>query len=299
MSTLKGGVMRKLLFVFIMGILAGTVYGEEAGILPEGELRFSESHNIGTHLVSWSFGAEFAPSDWFNLQAMWTSGLKVHPDIGFGSLYVGAKSYVLGEGALLSSDKLDKLFRVSAALGVLIPPGGDEEPDLLDQDQKLWGWAYRLYFDFLIHRFFYIDLYFENVFYPPQYQNDNLEEYRDWVRHYHDYTWELEGHFSYPLEGKDVILKAGVPLRFFCAPYMNASDEYATSQYFLSTGLYVGAQFLPPSFSHKFEMYLKYNAHVLGQNIEPVHKVSITAKVTFALKKSKNNEPESEPVDSE
>jgi len=296
MNKLKGGVMRKLILVVALCVLAGTVYGEEAGILPEGELRFSESHNIGDKLVSWSFGAEFAPSDWFNIQAMWTSGLKVHPDVGFGSLYVGAKSYVLGEGALLSSDKLDKLFRVSAALGVLIPPSGDEEaePDLLDQDQKLWGWAYRLYFDILIHRYFYLDLYFENVFYPPQYQSDNLDEYRDWVRHYHDYTWELEGHFSYPLEGKDIILKAGLPLRFFCAPYMNNSDEYATSQYFLSTGLYVGAQFLPPRYSHKFEMYLKYNAHVLGQNIEPVHRVSLTAKVIFPLKKNK-----SEPADSE
>ena len=87
MSTLQGGVMRKLLLVVVMGILASFAYGEEAGILPEGELRVSESHNIGNKLVSWSFGAEFATSDWFNIQAMWTSGLKLHSDVGFGAVY--------------------------------------------------------------------------------------------------------------------------------------------------------------------------------------------------------------------
>ena len=289
--------MRKLILMILVTCIftATAVYSEEAAIVPEGNLRLSESHNFAIAKdgeVSWGLGAEYATSDWLNLQVLWKEGLRLHPEIGASTLYLAFKTYILGDGALV--DKAQWL-RLSAALGLLIPPG-NTEPTLLDQDQKLWGSSLRLYSDFICSKYFYINLYGEAVFYPPQHTKTKVFYGGDLVAHYLDLTGELELHFVIPTKS-GVVLKIGAPVRIFYAPWMNAEDEHALSQYLLTTGGYFGVTL--PEGSPPVEMILRYNANILGQYINKAHTASIIFKVTFDIgtmksraEKSANNAPE-------
>jgi hypothetical protein len=60
---------------------------------------------------------------------------------------------------------------------------------------------------------------------------------------------------------------------------MNASDGFATSQYFISTGAYFGIQF--PEHSPPGEVYLRYTVPLIGQNFKQIHRFSIIHKVTL------------------
>jgi hypothetical protein len=272
--------MRKLLFIFVMCVLAGGAYGEDASVIPEKNLRLSQNQGFGftedTHydpLVGSGLGAEYAPSHWLNMQLLWNPIFKINPDIRGGSLYFGLKNYIVGNGALVD---MAQWLRLSVALGILIPPF-DKNPDLRDQDQNLWGSSLRLYSDFVFSRYFYINLYAEGVFYPPQYVNNDVF-YGDWARHYLDLTGEMEAHFEIPLNN-GAVLKGGAPIRFFYAPYMNADDEYADSQYLLSAGGYFGVSL--PAYHPPVEICLRYNAHIRGLNTKQVHQVSVISKVTL------------------
>jgi hypothetical protein len=270
--------MRKLFCIVVLCVAAAAAFGEEAAVIPEQNMRLSQNEDFGfaddEFMHSWGLGAEYGIRDWLNVQLLWNRYLKLMPDLGSGSAFLGAKVYIVGDDALL---KTNEKFRLSLALGVLAPASG-EQPDFFDQDQNLWGTVFRVYGDFIVSRYVYINAFYEWDFYPPQYQNDNVEAYRDWVRHYQDYTLEIEGHFQIPLEN-GFILKGGVPFRFFCAPYMNASDGLATSQYFITTGAYFGIQF--PEHSPPVEVYLRYTVPLIGQNFKQIHRISLIHKVTL------------------
>ena len=280
-----------------MSILTGIVYAEEAAVIPEGNLRVSENFNSDiaeNGEVSWGFTAEYATSDWLNLQVLWNDGLRLHPEIGASTLYLGLKGYILGDSALVPAGKW---LRLSTALGLLIPPG-ETEPNLLDQDQKLWGSSLRLYTDFIFSKYFYINLFGEIAFYPPQHTKTKVFYGGDLVAHYLDLTAEMELHFMiYATDG--IILKIGAPVRIFYAPWMNAEDEHATSQYLLTTGGYFGVTL--PNGNPPVEIYLKYNANIKGRYINKSHTASLIFKVTFEpgtmktrAEKNANNESEND-----
>ena len=288
--------MRKLLCIVVMCILITAVYGEEALMLPQNLLRLSQIHDFGIVEdgvgVSWGFGVEYGASDWLNLQLFWDNFLDYRPYAGSGSSFLGVKGYIIGNGAIVNTET--NKFRLSAGIGLLIPPI-DPQPGLLNQDQMLWGNSLRLYGDIIFADFFYINTYFEGVFYPPQYQNDNVPEYRNWVRHYNDYTFEVEAHFVIPV-GDAVVLKCGVPIKYFFAPYMNATDELTTSQSYLSTGAYFGVTL--PKIDTPLELYLRYNTNIIGWNVKQVHSISLITNITLTpgnLRYSlKNSEPTQE-----
>jgi hypothetical protein len=291
--------MRKLVCIVVLCVIAAAAFGEESAVVPEYHLRLGQSEvfGFGGKLAhSWGIGAEYGIRDWLNVQFLWNRYLKITPNIGSGSAFMGAKVYVVGDAALLQTNEK---FRLSAALGMLAPATG--ENDWMDQDQNLWGTTLRLYGDYIINQYVYINLFIGHELYPPQYQNDDVAAYRDWVGHYIDYTFELEGHFQYPLDN-GYTLKAGIPIRYFFAPYMNNSDALATSQYFFSMGVYFGFQL--PDREIPFEVYLKYDAKLFGQNVKQVHQLSLIHKVILppeALKfrlKSRMAQA-GEPTDSE
>ena len=272
--------MRKLFFILVICVLAATAYSEEAAVIPEGNLRLTENFNSDiaeNGEVSWGFGAEYATSDWLNLQILWNDGLRLHPEIGASTLYLGLKGYIFGNNALVPS--LGKWLRFSTALGLLIPPG-ETEPNLLDQDQKLWGSSLRLYTDFIFSKYFYLNLFGELAFYPPQHTKSKVFYGGDKVAHYLDLTAEMELHAVIPLKN-GVVLKVGAPVRIFYAPWMNAEDEHALSQYLLTAGGYFGVTL--PEGSPPMEMILRYNANILGQYVNQSHNVSFIFKVTFDI----------------
>jgi hypothetical protein len=289
--------MRKLiLMILVTCIFTATAYSEEAAVIPEGSLRISESHNFALASdgeICWGFGAEYATTDWLNLQVLWNSGLRLHPEIGASTLYLGFKTYIFGDGALVPV--AGQWLRFSTALGLLVPPD-ETEPTLLDQDQKLWGSSLRLFSDFICNKYFYINLYGEAVFYPPQHTKTKVFYGGDKVAHYLDLTAEMELRFEVPVK-HGIVLMFGAPVRFFYAPWMNAEDEHAESQYLLTTGGYFGLTSLGGS--HPVEIYLRYKANILGQYVNQSHHASIIFKVTFDIgtmktraEKRANNAPE-------
>ena len=262
-----------------MCIMITVAYGEEALMLPQNLLRLSQIHDFGIVEdgvgVSWGLGAEYGISDWLNLQLFWDNFLDYRPYAGSGSLFLGVKGYIIGSGAVVNTET--EKFRLSAGLGLLVPPA-DPQPGLLNRDQMLWGSSIRLYGDIIFSGLFYINTFFEGVFYPPQYQNNDVAEYRDWVRHYNDFTFEVEAHFVIPV-GDAVVLKCGVPIKYFFAPYMNAADEFTTSQSCLSTGVYFGVTL--PNSQTPLELFLRYNTNIIGWNIKQVHSVSLITNITL------------------
>ena len=286
--------MRKFILIttiLTMSILTGIVYAEEAAVLPENNLRLSQSHNFGFvdegASVSWGFGAEYSTSNWLSLQLFADTFLNPQPYAGSGSIFFGLKGYIMGEGAL--APIAGEWLRFTTALGILFPPAS--EPDRLNQDQKLWGSALRIHSDFIFVNWFFLNLYFEGVYYPLQHSS-NEAFYGERVAHYLDLTWELEFHFVIALES-GVVLKCGVPVRFFYAPWMNETDEHARNQYLLSAGTYFGVTL--PNSAQPLELYLRYNAHILGRNIRQVHNVSLITSVTlpsstFKFLRSKDDE---------
>jgi len=281
--------MRKVFFLFVVCVLIGTAsYGEDAAIAPESKMRLTLNQSLGYAdgglLAATGLGIEYGVSHWLNLQLLWNPGIKYQPDLGYSSIFFGAKTFLFGDGALVQAGA--GKVRFSAALGMFLPL--PDEPDLLDQDQMLWGSTLRLYSDFIFSPNFYINLYVEGVFYPAQY-TDNSIFYGSWTRHYLDLTSELEMHIVIPLEN-DAILKFGAPVRFFYAPFMNDSDEYATNQYVLSTGAYFGV--ITPT-RYPVEAYLRYTVHLLGHNIKQVHRGSVIIKVTTGnlKRRAKSSEP--------
>ena len=287
--------MRKLMLIFVMCILTTAVYSEEASVLSEGNLRLGESCSYAVaenDEVGWGFGAEYAMSDWLNLQVIWKEGFIPSPKIGSSTLYLGLKTYILGDGALVPV--ADQWLRLSAAIGFLLPPN-NTGPNLLDQDQKMWGSSLRLYSDFIINRFFYVNLYFEGAFYPPQRSNSGIF-YGELVSHYLDLTGELELRFEVPVKD-GIVLIFGAPVRFFYAPWMNAADEHAVSQYLLTTGGYFGVT--KPEGNPPVEIYFRYNANILGQYAGQAHHVSLFFKVTFDIGTMKSRAEKSANVESE
>jgi len=292
---------RALLCVFIAGmVLAGTVvYGEEASLVPEKNLRFTLAPSYGFQIQQWDkdaekvtffnigAGIEYGPADWINLQILWIPGINVWSKIdaegNYGRLYdlfAGTKVYIAGEGALIDSEKTRKM-RFSAAVGLKVPlmsmTAEEKAETLREPDQQLWGSALRLYFDYIFHPYFYANVFAEGVFYPPQW-TANPGYSGGLVKHWTDITGELEGHFEYPIENAGIVIKAGIPVRFFFAPVINAADIETESSYCFSAGAYIGIGFTRTSVPLEFK--IRYQAPISGKNYDPVHRVSLIARIS-------------------
>lgn len=145
---------------------------------------------------------------------------------GLADLFVGAKAQILGPDGFVPNEAL----RFALALGVMIPldnPDWDEETTaaLGGEDYKISspskqaiGLGFRLYFDYILSKMFFLNLYNETIFYLPTEQAGILTPTTE-VEYKYGYkaTFEFEPHFEYPL-GDGFTVSAGLPATFVMTP---------------------------------------------------------------------------------
>lgn len=192
---------------------------------------------------------------------------------GFMDLFVGAKLQILGAKGFIQNET----FRLAFAPGVLIPIpdntdwlaeaakiGGAEDIKIASPSDQAIGLGFRAYFDYVISKMFFVNLYNQTIFYLPV----NLtslsspvteEEYK----YGYKLTFEVEPHFDYSFSDK-VSVSAGVPLTLTMKPESTvdgatldpASHILTVSP---SASIFVMA-FIP------FELKAGYTLPLLGQN---------------------------------
>jgi hypothetical protein len=215
---------------------------------------------------------EYGIFDWLSAAVQWTPGWMAASHVdgavinsdnvnanGVTDLFIGGKFQLIGEKAPVQSS----LFRFSLAAGVKTPlPGPDFEQQYenalkpgnqpvtgANQDRHVTGFGVRSYFDWVISKNFYIDLYGEFISYPMRGKltesglegyalvksidgvKDQLSlspdpadqalaaqlTYKNEVDYGFDLTLELEPVFSSPLS-EGVTFTAGLPLNYQFTP---------------------------------------------------------------------------------
>lgn len=137
-------------------------------------------------LFNLGFALEFGVTDWFSAAVQWVPGWTPWSDLetatgipntntnGVADIFLGAKIQIVGERAPVRSN----MFRVAIGPGVIIPmPGPDFseiDPTRLGQDaitfaamdRHVFGMGARFFFDYVVNRNFFINLYNETLFFP-------------------------------------------------------------------------------------------------------------------------------------
>jgi hypothetical protein len=284
--------MKKLLCaIYILCVLSGFAFGEEAEVIGENFFRYTQPLYFGfqtgdvedkSAALGWGIGLEYGVTDWLNLQALWNPGFwgSVGRDnFGpFSDMFFGVKALLLGDNALIP---ILPFMRLSTALGLKMPvlpalyhpPEDSKEPDL-----RLWGSVLRAYCDLIPSKYFYFNFYVEGVYYPSQW-SDNPAFKSDVVEHPLDLTGEIEARFEVPLEGRGsgLTLKGGAFGRYYYAPFMNSADKNVSDQYGLCAGGHFDLFFT--NLANPVEISIGYTAPILGRNINPIHRVSLTFRV--------------------
>jgi hypothetical protein len=281
--------MKKLLCaIYILCVLSAFAFGEEAEVIGEHVIRYTQPFYFGfqtgdiedkSMAIGFGIGLEFGVTDWLNLQLLWNPGLwgsLGKDNLGyFSDMFFGIKAFMLGKDALIP---ILHFMRLSAALGIKMPvfPAMYSPPeDSKEPDMRLWGSALRVYGDYIFNKYFYVNAYIEGVYYPSQW-SDNSAYNSYVVEHNLDFTGEIEARFIVPFDS-GVTIKGGLFGRYFYAPFLNAANENSGDQYNLSAGTHFDILFR--NLANPIEISVGYVAPILGRNINPIHRVSLTFRI--------------------
>ncbi len=191
-------------------------------------------YNIGSAI-------EYGIIEGVNIAAQWVPGYNISSTIdgtledakvtGAYDLFVGAKAQIIGDQGLASKNET---MRFAAAAGFVVPlPGADfeEQADnalagdefiIDDPDRHVLGTGFRLYFDYVINKMFFVNLYSEFIKFferevemlaftplPTAVEVD--------VAYGYQLTLEVEPHFE--MEVADgMTLKSGLPVTYVTTP---------------------------------------------------------------------------------
>jgi hypothetical protein len=248
---------------------------------------------------------EFGVIDWISAAIQWApgwtvwsatkNGAVVAPGLDYANLtvngpydvFAGAKIQIVGSKAPVASQKI----RLAVAPGVKIPVMQPDAAYWSDQftaattgdtwlgaynDKPLWGLGARAYFDYVLNKMFYINLYSEFIYYLGTAKRETLGA-EDWIQVNlaaqpnsdvslgYDLTLELEPHFEM-MFGEGLRLGAGLPVTFTQSPELKFDDvaQADTDSYLLAVGpnvsLFLLKSFIPVEFK------LGYTLPLLGKN---------------------------------
>jgi hypothetical protein len=266
-----------------------------------------KAYNLG-------FALEYGVNDWISAAIQWAPGWNVWSDYdasadaninGVYDIFVGAKIQILGEKAPLQGSR----FRFAIAPGVKIPmPATDMEEQLENMskgdsvtvtnlDKHLFALGGRLYFDYIINKMFFANLYSELVFYPIEgkYENDNFynyfevymlklmsQPYPEKISYGYKLTLEAEPHFE-TLIDKGLKMSAGLPITYITTPDIKVDgdkvDDTATAS--LTLGPNASVMFLNTLLP--VELQLGYTFPIYGKNTPATQSLTLQAKVYFKL----------------
>ena len=286
-----------------------------------------------------AFAVEFGIIDWITAAVQWTPGWTPWSDLkavtgyddtntnGMADLFAGAKIQILGENAPVTNS----MFRFAAAAGIIIPLRGPDFEDELknvmagkqatmaSMDNHVFAAGARLYFDWIISDYFFINLYNETVFYPVRQDLNKdgpafagvkaaaggvFDDVDGEVNYRYRLTFEIEPVFTNPM-AEGLRFTAGLPVTYRYIPAYEYSFGFpsgmadplktAAQDAFLGDGaLNTDPQhslYITPNVSVFFtktplplEFKLQYGIPVWGQNIAAArHNVTLQVRVYFAI----------------
>ncbi|WP_010255977.1 hypothetical protein [Treponema primitia] len=287
----------------------------------DGQGALKSAFNLG-------FALEYGIIDWITGAIQWAPGVTIASDVdsaqlsaggsdvnanGVADLFVGGKIQIIGENAPVKSSQL----RFAVGPGVKIPlPGVDfkeqaknaakgDDVTASNGDYHVLGAGARLYFDYLINKNFFIDLYSELLFYPieQKLEDSSIGGYMAKqpgvdvkMGHGYDLTFELEPTFTTTLSpSKPIIFGAGLPINYKFTPEKSFSISGAgLAESAIKTGLEDGLGSstqiltLKPNVSFFFvswplptEFKLSYSAPIWGESIMAKHSITLQVKAYF------------------
>ena len=152
-----------------------------------------EKYDDGTvKAFNMGFVFEYGVINWISAALQWVPGWTAVSDVkpaapaalgvtgdvntnGFADIFAGFKIQLVGEKAPL---KKTSMFRLAVAPGVVIPVSGpdfEHEIDIVNNgdpatiksmDKHVFAFGGRVYFDYLVNKNFFINMYNETLFYP-------------------------------------------------------------------------------------------------------------------------------------
>ena len=257
---------------------------------------------------------EFGVIDWISAAVQWAPGWNVWSATENGTppydklqvngpynIFTGAKVQIIGPKAPVANEKI----RLAAAAGVKIPVkapdatywseqfaaglgGGGDDWVSSYNDKPLWGIGARGYFDYVLNKMFYFNLYSEFIYYPGT-ANRNEISVADWFAVFlgapnsevsvgYDLTLEAEPHFQM-MFGDSVQFGAALPVTFSMSPELKYDDvaQADTDSYLLSVSPNVSLFLMgirPP-----IEFKVGYTLPLVGKNANATNMLVIQLKV--------------------
>jgi hypothetical protein len=248
---------------------------------------------------------EYGVTDWMSAAVQWAPGWNIwsefdNPSILFDDnvrangpfdVFAGAKIQVLGEKGLVAND----MIRLAFAPGVKIAV---PDPDWKAQadnraaadpwiakavDKHAWGVGARAYFDYVINKMFYVNLYSEFIYYlKKDFDNTDL-----WptpplgvdaeIEYGYDLTLEAEPHFEMML-GDGLRLGIGVPGTLTMNPKekRDGAEVADTDSYLFSVGPNVSLFLI--NFFIPTELKVGYTLPLLGKNADAMNTIVFQVK---------------------
>ncbi|WP_319476017.1 hypothetical protein [Marispirochaeta aestuarii] len=250
---------------------------------------------------------EYGATDQITIALQWAPGYNVYSSIddapgpvpnedgdlnGPLDLFIGAKAQFLGPNGFVPNDQM----RFAAAAGVLVPLKSTDweesaENYLVANDdynmgsgsKEVIGIGFRLYYDYLVNKNFFVNLYNETIFYPEQETNtfrNALAQYPTVedvdIAYGYRATFELEPVYTHPVNEK-LDITGSLPFNYVMTPDYEIDgteqDDSATS--FLKMTPYVAAFFKT---TMPFELKAGYSIPLMGKNN------SVASTVVFQFK---------------
>ena len=245
---------------------------------------------------------EYGVTDWISAAVQWAPGVNLWTErdqvlygsdtnlSGMADIFAGAKILIVGDKAPVQNS----MFRLAIAPGVKIPlPGTDMQEQVAlfgsgdtvtvaQADKHVLALGARAYFDYIINKMFFMNLYSEFTYYPIE---GNLEDTAPMatndikIAYGYKLVLEAEPHFDYMLDG--VRLSAGLPVTYEMTPNVKyddvEQDETATSV--LKIAPSVSALLTKTPLPLEFK--LGYSLPIMGVKTAAVNSITFQAKAYF------------------
>jgi hypothetical protein len=250
---------------------------------------------------------EFGVIDWISAAVQWAPGWTVWSATknGLGpfenllvngpyNIFAGAKIQAIGPKAPVASEKI----RLAAAAGVKIPLKTPDADYWVEQatkagtgdkwvasynDKPLWGIGGRAYFDYVLNKMIYFNLYSEFIYYlgkvrGDEYSVDTMGLGASELTLGYDLTLEAEPHFEMML-GDGLQLGAGLPVTLTMSPELKVDGTAVadTNSYGLSISPNVSLFLM--KFYIPLEFKLGYTLPLVGKNVYATNTLVLQVKV--------------------
>jgi opacity protein-like surface antigen len=248
---------------------------------------------------------EYGVTDWISAAIQWAPGVNLWTERdallagsetnldGMADIFAGAKFLIVGEKAPVQNSTI----RFAIAPGVKIPLPGtdmqeqfanimDMDPDtavtVAQADKHLFALGARAYFDYIINKMFFMNLYSEFTYYPIEgdYQNVSpMATNTSKIAYGYQLVLEAEPHFDYMLDG--IKFSATLPVTYVMTPNVKVDDVESVDSKTSVLKVAPTVVALLTKTPLPLEFKLGYSFPIMGNNTMAVNSLTFQAKAYF------------------